>query len=74
MTNKQKIKRYTVGAVLTLWVGTEISAASLEEAAALSKNLQIDDFVTILDHEEYNDGRMKIIQVFDPDFDIRIAA
>lgn len=64
-----KLKNYLVGAHIHIRCGTDIKAESLEHAASLAKQLEIDDFVT-LKAGGINDSRLEIIQVYDADSEL----
>jgi hypothetical protein len=63
---KTSHKLFSVGACIKLWVAIDVGAHSLEDAVAKAKDLKVEDFVDI--HGEYNDGSMKIINVYDNNF------
>ncbi len=65
-----KLKTFSVDAAIGVWCGTEIKAASLEDAVAQSKNLKFGDFLSGDDITDYN---MHIIQVYDPNFSIDVV-
>jgi hypothetical protein len=60
---KGKRKTYTIMARLVLDVDVEVSAESLDEALAKSKDLDVHDFADI--KGGYNDGSMNITGVFE---------
>lgn len=60
-----KNKTFSVCGKLELDISLDVSAASLEEAVAQSKKLDVDDFVEITG--EYNDGNLRITGLFEHD-------
>ena len=66
---KAQLNTYTVGAHVHVWCDTEIKAESLEQAAQLAQNLDIEDFVHCK-AGGCNEGRLKIIQVFNADSEL----
>jgi hypothetical protein len=58
---KQKQQEYQVTGRIDIEVGVSVRAASVEEAVAKSKDLSIDDFVTVLG--EHNDSTFRITGV-----------
>lgn len=61
----KKIKTFTVGEKLNLYVGIDVTAKSLEEALQKASNFGVDDFVTI--DGEYLDGQFKFNSIWEND-------
>ena len=61
-------KEFTVGFFLKQWVEATIVAESLEDALAVGRKLTIDDVLSL--HVDTNDSSIKVIQAYDPDFEI----
>ncbi len=59
----KKTKTYYVNGKMTLEICIPIKAESLKDALDAAHSLKETDFVTI--HGDFNDGEMKIIDVFE---------
>lgn len=67
---KKKTTTFQVSALLSLWISVNIEAATLEDALVQSKALKEGHFVHI--KGDYNDGKMRIIGIYDNDFTIKV--
>lgn len=65
-TKKITKMKFSVGGFVRIWSEVEITAATIDEALTKSKDLKIDDFLA----GRYNDHSVRVINVYDPDFEI----
>lgn len=69
MATKKGSRKFQIGGIAIVWTNVEVTAKSLEEALELSKSLTCADF---LESNDCNDSQFKVVQVYDPDFDLDI--
>ena len=65
-----KTTSFEVSALLSLWISINIEAATLDDALVKSKALKEEDFVRI--QGDYNDGKMRIIGIYDNDLNVEV--
>lgn len=65
---KPKTSTFSVGFFIKQWLEVEIAASTLEEAIAVWRKLTIDSVLDM--NSQCNDSSIKVVQAYDPDFEI----